>query len=93
MVVKGVQRPSRGAHISWRFGIAPACWSIFTGWLFEDERGGCRWTVCVSGESSSCVAGILCLSSPDMERHIEEDEVRSSADLRIRKSQVGLPLV
>lgn len=28
-----------------------------------------------------------------MEKHIEEDEVRSSADLRIRKSQVTLFLV
>lgn len=44
-------------------------------------------------ESSRGVAGTTLLSSLGMERHIEEDEVRSSADLRIRKSQVGLSLV
>ena len=65
-MVKGVQCPSRGAHVSRGFGIAPACWSIVTGWLFEDERGGCRWTVCVSRAGclrmSEEVAGGLCVS-------------------------------
>lgn len=60
-------------------------------------RGVCDSEVCPARhallEDSGRHVARTPVSPPGMERHIEEDEVRSSADLRIRKSQVGLALV
>ena len=51
-----------------------------------------REEAALHGEFLGGEQGLRCwnnlLSHPGMEKHIEEDEVRSSADLRIRKSQV-----
>lgn len=49
--------------------------------------------LCVMEEDGRSVCGITSLCSPGMESQIEEDVARSSADLRIRKSQVSSPLV